>query len=616
MKDIIKSIWVSIFIIVVLSALLLFSDYDRRIQVKSNKKDYPNIALMQITSTNLLDNHISGIISRLKEKGFVAKDEHNIKLFNPQGDFGMANTIAREIAHGPYDIVITSSTVALQIFANANQSTQKLHIFGGVTDPYGTGVGITGDKENEHPPYMTGIGTFQPVKNAFKIAKQLNPKIKKIGVVWNSGEQCSEACTHQAREICEDLDIKLIEGIALNTSEVAEALRSIISKGVDAIWIGGDTVASASVNMIVNISKQAGIPVFTNDPEDTKSGALFGLGANYFTVGQYTADMAIEVLEGRHPSTFKIQNNVPERLSINHHILDSMKNWTITPELRELEEITSNQSNNQKQKKIAIINLIDNQLLEDAEKGVFTQLEKNGLKKDIHYTIKRYNAQGDISQLQQIIDLVKQSKPDIILTITTPALLATTAKIKDIPIVFTVASNPKTLNINQENIYGVYDNPAMDKMLAVAQDMISNLKIVGTIYDSSQLNSIIAVEKLRKACKEKNIKLLEMTITSTTEIFLATQSIIQKGAQALILSSDNQINTGFPSVLNVTLPHNIPVIVSEISLTDVGASAAIGISYYEWGEQSGVILAKILLNQQINEPHCYEQNNLRTIIRK
>ncbi|MDD4155199.1 MAG: ABC transporter substrate-binding protein, partial [Candidatus Cloacimonetes bacterium] len=277
---------------------------------------------------------------------------------------------------------------------------------------------------------------------------------------------------------------------------------------------------------------------------------------------------------------------------------------------------TSNQSNNQKQKKITIINLIDNQLLEDAEKGVFTQLEKNGLKKDIHYTIKRYNAQGDISQLQQIIDLVKQSKPDIILTITTPALLATTAKIKDIPIVFTVASNPKTLNINQENIYGVYDNPAMDKMLAVAQDMISNLKIVGTIYDSSQLNSIIAVEKLRKACKEKNIKLLEMTITSTIEISLATQSIIQKGAQALILSSDNQINTGFPSVLNVTLPHNIPVIVSEISLTDVGASAAIGISYYEWGEQSGIILAKILLNQQINEPHCFEQNNLKTIIRK
>ncbi len=69
----------------------------------------------------------------------------------------------------------------------------------------------------------------------------------------------------EARQICEELGIALIEAIATNTNEVSEAVRSLTRQNVDAIWIGGDTVAMASINMIINIATQAGIPVFTND---------------------------------------------------------------------------------------------------------------------------------------------------------------------------------------------------------------------------------------------------------------------------------------------------------------------------------------------------------------
>jgi len=308
MKNLIKDLWLAVTLILGASALLLFSDLEQRQQHdKDNlKKEFPSIAIMQIRSTPTLDLHVAGIIDRLQELGFTASDKRNIKLFNPQGDLGIANTIAREIANGPYEMVITSSTLFLQTFAKANQTTGKLHVFGAVTYPMGTGIGITGPGADQHPPYLAGIGTFQPVKRAFQIARQLNPAIKKIGVVWNPGEQCSEACLKEAHEICNELGIELIEAIATNTSEVSEAIRSLMGRGVHAVWIGGDTVAAASASMIINVAKQNSIPVFTNDPVDVKIGALFGVGADYYTVGIYTADMAAAILRGKKPSEFLI----------------------------------------------------------------------------------------------------------------------------------------------------------------------------------------------------------------------------------------------------------------------------------------------------------------------
>jgi len=138
-----RELWLALALIIGASAILLLSDMDQKKEKKKTISSFPDITIMQISATPLLDNHVAGIMSRLKEKGFVAENNANIKHYNPQGDLPMANTIAKDIANGPSDIVITSSTLALQTFANANQNTKKFHVFGAVTDPYGTGTGIT-----------------------------------------------------------------------------------------------------------------------------------------------------------------------------------------------------------------------------------------------------------------------------------------------------------------------------------------------------------------------------------------------------------------------------------------------------------------------------------------
>ena len=591
-----KDLWLAVGLILLTSAMLLLSDLQQRQgRTSGSRGDLPQIAIMQISSTTLLDAHVAGVISGLRDRGFYDSGGSNVRRFNAHGDYATAVTISRELANGPWDMVITSSTVALQAFATANRSTQKLHVFGAVTDPYGTGVGISGPEPHEHPPYMVGIGTFQPVRQSFILAKELNPNLRRVGVVWNPGEQCSEACLYEARLICEELGIELVEAIALNTNEVSEAVRSLTGQNVDAIWVGGDTVAMASIHMIISIATRAGIPVFTNDHLDALVGALFGLGANYFTVGEYTAAMAVEVLQGADPASYRIENIVPERFRLNHDVLARLGgNWKINHTIQALlDEQESDLVN------IALINLVDNPSLDKAVEGLGIGLLEGGLRAGDDYIMKTWSAQGEMAQLPQIVDAVVREKPDLIITVTTPALIATASRVKDIPIVFTVASDPVKLGIypagqRPENLCGIYDDPPLDALLAMARNQIKGLSNVGIVYDASEMNSMISVEKLREAGQQQDVRVTEVSVSGTSELPMAVQALIQRGAQAIIISADNTTITGFPAIIRVANSEGIPVFTTTTDLVELGAAGAIGDNYFEWGRECGAMAAQVI----------------------
>jgi len=649
-KHLARDLWLAVTLILAASTLLLLSDLgqrDRRLGSKQTK-EFPAIAIMQIASTPLLDQHVAGVLDRLEAEGLVAPKQRNIRIYNPQGDLNTANAVAKEIVNGPFELIITSSTAALQTVARANQGIGKNHVFGAVTDPHGAGVGITGPNAEDHLSYMAGIGTFQPVAESFKILKALNPSIKRVGVVWNPGEQCSEACMYEARIICKELGIELVEAIATNTSEVAEAVQSLIAKGVEAIYVGGDTVANASLGLIINIAQKAQKPVFTNDPNDTETGALFGLGADYFTVGQYTADVAIAILRGRSPASFPVENIVPEVLTVNRELLATLgPQWSMTPEvLQKMKGIPTTPEKEQivldfealrrqgitptiemmlnadvfvnapvryNTPIVAIITLVENLLLEEAELGVEAGLIQSGLEAGRDYKIKKYSAQGEIGQLPQIIDAVIREKPDLIVTVTTPAMTAVAQRVKDIPVVFTVASDPVALNLfpngRPDNICGIHDNPAVGELLQMAMRHNPRLRKVGVVYDPSQMNAVISVEKLRKACRQRGQQLLEATASSVTDLGMGTQSVIQRGAQAIIISADNLATTGFSTIQRAAAASDIPIFTSEPQLVKQGATGAIGDSYFEWGAEAGKMAAKIIVGVHPRDLPIAEMGN-------
>ncbi|MFM7083885.1 MAG: ABC transporter substrate-binding protein, partial [Hyphomicrobium sp.] len=221
-------------VLLILSAswLLLYLD-------NSNKgaRNLPHIAIVQHASVAALEEGVEGMLQGLAKQGFVDGKTITVQKFNAQSDIATANDIAAQVTNGSFDLIITSSTPSLQAVANKNAKAHVKHVYGVVTDAASSGVGVSKDDPLAHPPYMTGISSKIPVLRAIKIALEANPQMDSIGLVWHNAEINSQIYTEDTRRACSELGITLLEATIDNSAGVGEAARSLVARGVDALFI-------------------------------------------------------------------------------------------------------------------------------------------------------------------------------------------------------------------------------------------------------------------------------------------------------------------------------------------------------------------------------------------
>jgi ABC-type uncharacterized transport system substrate-binding protein len=225
------------------------------------------------------------------------------------------------------------TTGALQAVANANKQRHVPHVFGLVTDPIKAGVGV-GTQPMDHPDYMVGIGTLQPVAESLKMALRLNPNAKRVGVAWNPAEINSEVTTKLAREACKELKLELLEATVENTAAVNESVASLIARHVDFLWVGGDVTVLGAFDLVAKAAKNAGIPVCTCMPGNVSKGSLLDLGANYYAVGVELGQLAAKVLSGEQIDKLPVRMSIPPKLMLNKAAIAGLAgNWTFPPDL-------------------------------------------------------------------------------------------------------------------------------------------------------------------------------------------------------------------------------------------------------------------------------------------
>lgn len=326
-----KRLSLSIFLILLASAVLLLSDLEQR---KKSKSEMPRIAILQYSSHTFLDDGVEGIYDALKEKGFMDGENIEIRHYNSEGDLPTANTIANEITSGKFDYALTVSTPALQAVANTNKQGKVIQIFGVVTDPFIAGVGLKKEKPFDHPRYLVGYGSFLPVVKLIKTAQQLYPDLKSIGLAWNAAEANSEAYTLLAREFAREQGLELLEVIVDSSTAVYEAVNSLVSRGVDMILVTGDNTVGLALDNVVSAANKGGIPVLTLIPTSPNKGTLVDLGADFYEVGKLQGYLAARFIGGEDPASIPIENVVPEVLVVNKKALKNLKSdWVLTEEI-------------------------------------------------------------------------------------------------------------------------------------------------------------------------------------------------------------------------------------------------------------------------------------------
>lgn len=579
------------------------SDLGHREETSSS---VPRVAILNYATRPVLEDGQNGVLDSLKDHGFIDGKNLEIKIFNAENDLPTANTMASAIIGGDFDLVISISTPCLQAMASANKEGVVKHIFGLVTDPFGAGVGISRADPLDHPPHLAGIGTFQPVKEAFHIAREMCPEIKKVGVVWNPAEACSEACTVMARDVCKELGLVLEEAAVDNSAGVLEAARSLTARNVDCIWIGGDNTVELAISSLLKAATEARIPVFANSPSSAHSGALFGLGANYYEVGKITGDLAGKTLKGLDLKTVRIENVVPGRLAINHDALKDLRmKWQFTDRLVEMAEKTTGKARPAKKMKgmiaLSMVHYVESPTSEAMEKGFLDRIRESGMKEDVDYTIKVRSAQRDMATLVAIMDAVVSEEPDILITSSTPTLQTAVKKIKEIPVIFANVADPviagagKSDEEHLPNITGISSMSAFAEMAALLKECMPGAKRVGTLFVPAEINSEFYKKVFGEACGKEGLELVAVGVANSTDVPDAALSLINKGVDAICQISDNLNNTAFSGIAKAAEKSKTPLFsfISE-QATENGSAIALARDYEDGGRDAADIVIRVI----------------------
>jgi putative ABC transport system permease protein len=270
------------------------------------------LALFLFSENHPIDDSADGVLDVLRESGVLEKYNIVVDRRNAQNEFYLAHSLAQDIVRQNYDYIITLTTPALQVTANVNKKIP--HVFGCVSDPYRAGVA---ENAHDHPPNMTGVATLQPVETTVAVMRELFPRAKTIGIIWNPAEANSEICTHKARKAAREHGFELLEANVSGSSEVMEALKLLISKNIDLFLTSGDITVTAAVESTAEVLRRNRIPYFTNTSSDIERGSFVSIGADYYEVGRETARMAVRVIRGENPENIPIVEYVPEKIRVN-----------------------------------------------------------------------------------------------------------------------------------------------------------------------------------------------------------------------------------------------------------------------------------------------------------
>ena len=246
---------------------------------------------------------------------------------------------------------------------------------------------------------------------------------------------------------------------------------------------------------------------------------------------------------------------------------------------------------------VGIVQLVEHASLDAANKGFVDGLAANGFKEGENITFDKHNAQADQSNLQNIAHRFVSNKVDLICAIATPAAQTCANATKDIPIVATAVTDYEAAKLVAKNdkpggnVTGTSDMNPIKEQLDLLLKLVPDAKVVGTIYSSSEVNSQMQVDLLKKYAAERGVEIKEATVSSVNDIQQAAQSIIGD-IDCLYLPTDNVMASAVPTLISVTEPAKL---VMTCGWPDTeGSVAVIGIDYYELGKQTGEMAAKIL----------------------
>ncbi len=246
--------------------------------------------------------------------------------------------------------------------------------------------------------------------------------------------------------------------------------------------------------------------------------------------------------------------------------------------------------------KIGVSKLLPHPALDAVEAGMQEYLATTGLA--VEYDFQ--NANGDISTASSIAQKFKSDKSDIVVGIATPSAQALAQTFKTVPVVFSAVTDPVSAGLVDSlagnsaiNVTGVSDNNPVQEQIKLFAEL-TGAKTIGNIYASGEANGVVLMEMAKEACDALGLKFVSASIANSSEVKMATQSIIDR-VDAIYIATDNAVISALAAVDDVCTKAGKPLFSADPTAMDgLNCLIAWGFNYHSLGIATGKVIEQII----------------------
>lgn len=265
------------------------------------------IAVSQFMLHPALDALLKGFQETLQNDGFQIR--YHIHVAN--GDEATNVEITKRIAGERPELVLALSTPSAQA-CHQNLPNATI-LFSAVTDPVGAGLVASLDQPG---PKITGMTDMSPVERHMVLIQDLQPNLKKLGVLYNASESNSLSLVRVVQEECRKRGLEMVPKTVQKKEQVPEAAAALVGTS-DAVYVPTDNTVVSAIETVARICGKNRRPLYAADVDSVPRGALISLAIDYYAMGRQTARMAERLLRGEEASSMPVEAQQDFQIHVN-----------------------------------------------------------------------------------------------------------------------------------------------------------------------------------------------------------------------------------------------------------------------------------------------------------
>lgn len=217
--------------------------------------------------------------------------------------------------------------------------------------------------------------------------------------------------------------------------------------------------------------------------------------------------------------------------------------------------------------------------------------------------------EGDKSSNKQIQEqsahsMLKQ-QVDLVYSLTTPGTIIVKSTFPDTtPIVFSIVTYPAdsglidSFEYSGNNLVGTSNYIAIQHYIQLIELLVPKTKSAAIFHRKGEPNSKIQASNLIRLLKRKNIKVEDVEVNDLDDLQKEATNIMND-VDLFITTTDTMLQNGGEEILiSIANQSNIPILSSNKTGIQQGATFGPVADFYQLGKQSGYLAAEILLDNK------------------